>query len=59
MLAKYSTDCPEGYFGINCVENCSMTCRVPGGCNKVTGQCLGGCQAGWTGDRCKKGKRLQ
>ena len=35
-----------------------MTCRDSVKCDKITGYCVGGCQAGWTGDMCDKGKAL-
>mgnify|MGYP003691311099 CR=1 FL=1 len=46
--------CSDGQYGYNCVENCSITCGD--NCDKITGQCIGGCRAGWTGDMCKTGK---
>mgnify|MGYP003689832513 CR=1 FL=1 len=45
-----------GSYGVNCVENCSMTCGIPGNCDRITGYCNGGCQRGWTGVKCEKGK---
>ena len=49
------SECPDGFFGSDCREHCSMTCGIPGSCDKVTGRCHGGCQAGWTGNICDKG----
>ena len=51
-----SIECSDGQYGYNCVGNCSMTCRDSVKCDKITGHCIGGCQAGWMGDMCKKGK---
>nr|XP_022307839.1 uncharacterized protein LOC111113839 [Crassostrea virginica] len=47
--------CSDGQYGYNCVENCSVTCRESDNCDKITGHCIGGCRAGWTGDMCKTG----
>ena len=48
-----------GSYGVNCIGNCSLTCRLPKKCDRVTGHCYGGCQRGWTGVRCEKGKRYR
>ena len=50
-------ECPIGLYGVNCLQNCSLTCGHPGKCDRVTGHCNGGCQRGWTGVRCEEGKR--
>lgn len=52
------SECPTGFYGHNCAENCSMTCADPTTCDKITGHCLGTCQAGWTGNKCEKGTSL-
>ena len=49
------TECSAGVFGKDCAENCSMTCRDPGVCDKVTGHCNGSCLPGWEGDMCDNG----
>nr|XP_022309955.1 uncharacterized protein LOC111115489 [Crassostrea virginica] len=51
-------ECPEGLYGRNCLQNCSMTCGDPGRCDIMTGHCNGGCQIGWTGAMCEKGYHL-
>ncbi|XP_078330403.1 uncharacterized protein LOC111112506 [Crassostrea virginica] len=51
---RCNEECPDGYYGKQCAGKCSLTCVVPGRCDKVTGRCLGGCQAGWTGNMCKE-----
>ena len=52
-----SSECFEGSYGQDCLNNCSTTCGVLGTCDKVTGFCFGGCQAGWKGDMCETGKQ--
>ena len=52
----YLTECVVGFFGDNCVENCSKMCGDPGVCDKVTGHCNGSCLAGWEGVMCQNGK---
>ena len=51
-------ECPEGLYGYNCDKQCSENCGDPNKCNRMTGQCKGGCQAGWTEGRCEKGECL-
>lgn len=48
-------ECREGWYGLNCSQQCVGHCRNGATCNHVTGQCDGGCDAGWTGHQCKKG----
>lgn len=55
---NYLTACPEGLYGYNCDKQCNMNCGDPGKCDRMTGQCENGCQAGWTEDRCEKGECL-
>uniref|UniRef100_A0A8W8NSY8 EGF-like domain-containing protein n=1 Tax=Magallana gigas TaxID=29159 RepID=A0A8W8NSY8_MAGGI len=40
-------ECPDGWYGSNCQEQCNVNCGVPYRCDRVTGQCEGGCQVGW------------
>lgn len=44
--------CKSGYYGKECKQQCSINCNVTTQCNKVTGQCEGGCKPGWTGNTC-------
>eukprot|EP00105_Crassostrea_gigas_P007657 XP_011421974.2 PREDICTED: multiple epidermal growth factor-like domains protein 6 [Crassostrea gigas] len=50
---KCKLACPDGCYGINCQEQCNINCGVPYRCDRVTGQCEGGCQVGWKGETCK------
>lgn len=50
------SDCKEGWYGVNCSQQCVGYCRDGSTCHHVTGQCNEGCAAGWTGSLCKKGK---
>uniref|UniRef100_K1RQT6 Endothelial cells scavenger receptor n=1 Tax=Magallana gigas TaxID=29159 RepID=K1RQT6_MAGGI len=45
-------ECPDGWYGSNCQEQCNVNCGVPYRCDRVTGQCEGGCQVGWKGVKC-------
>lgn len=49
------TECDDGLYGANCEGFCSPDCKTPGMCDKRTGQCDGGCQAGWTQHKCDSG----
>lgn len=48
--------CPDGRYGINCQEQCNVNCGVSYRCDRVTGQCEGGCQVGWKGETCDTSK---
>ena len=52
---KILAACPSGRYGYNCQENCSSNCGVLERCDRVTGQCEGGCQLGWKGTTCDTG----
>lgn len=49
-------ECTNGWYGLNCSHQCSGHCRDGVTCNPMTGQCDGGCNVGWTGVMCEKGK---
>lgn len=50
------TECTDGNYGLNCVNNCSDHCLNDLPCNKQTGHCNGGCNPGYTNGDCSKGK---
>ena len=50
-----SKGCTEGWYGLDCKQQCSGHCRDNAVCNHVTGGCNVGCTAGWTGTLCNKG----
>lgn len=47
-------ECREGWYGVNCKQQCVGYCREGTTCNHVTGQCDRGCDAEWTGYMCDK-----
>ena len=55
-LTLFNTECPEGSFGQNCRQNCSIHCLISGKCDKIKGYCIGGCQTGWKNLQCDEGK---
>ena len=52
----FLSECSVGFYGVNCLQNCSMTCGIPGNCDRITGYCNDGCQRGWAGVSCEEGK---
>lgn len=52
LLQCMFTECSPGFYGQDCQENCSTNCIVPRRCQRVTGQCEGGCHAGWKEPKC-------
>ena len=50
-------ECSKGFYGPNCLGNCSLNCVQSRECDIFTGHCNGGCQRGWTGAMCEEGKR--
>lgn len=54
-LIYCASECMRGWYGVNCSRPCVGYCKDGTTCNHVTGQCNGGCNAGWTGIFCYKG----
>ena len=50
------TECPNGRYGHNCKDHCSEHCLLMGVCDRMTGNCVGGCQAGWKNKKCDLGR---
>lgn len=50
------TECDDGAYGYNCVNNCSGHCLQNSPCNKQTGHCDKGCNPGYTHSDCNKGE---
>ncbi|CAC5417493.1 unnamed protein product [Mytilus coruscus] len=46
-----NTTCQAGTYGNDCLETCSVNCFNQT-CNKITGECLLGCNSGWLGFNC-------
>lgn len=48
--------CESGYYGQNCINQCSINCNVFKSCDMVIGKCYFGCKPGWSGNTCDQGK---
>lgn len=55
-LLSTSKECREGWYSVDCSQQCAGHCRDGATCNHVTGLCDGGCDVGWTGYFCENGK---
>lgn len=49
-------ECPAGQFGLDCIKRCSEHCLVKDLCDRVRGECTGGCLDGFVGTHCNKCK---
>ncbi|KAK6990663.1 delta-like protein 4, partial [Biomphalaria glabrata] len=47
-------ECQEGKWGDNCSSPCSSNCITYDTCNKMTGECQGGCKPGFQTPNCEK-----
>lgn len=56
FILHYETEkaCPNGKYGNNCQRQCNINCGIKARCDRITGQCEGGCQTGWKGITCDK-----
>ncbi|GFN73510.1 multiple epidermal growth factor-like domains 10 [Plakobranchus ocellatus] len=52
VSSQLVTACPVGYYGPACRYLCSNKC-LSMECHNITGACLDGCQAGYTGENCQ------
>lgn len=52
---SWISECPSGFYGKNCNQQCSSNCFVTNNCNRFTGQCDKGCKLGWIGSTCDQG----
>merc|ERR1719239_1804290 len=43
-------ECPEGYYGVNCAQDCTCITENTESCNNVDGTCT--CKPGFIGDIC-------
>lgn len=50
-------ECQNEYYGKDCKNKCSVNCKMTNSCDKITGQCDGGCITGWSGNSCSQSKR--
>lgn len=39
-----------GYYGYECMDQCSTFCKASRDCDHLTGFCIDGCKSGWQGD---------
>lgn len=51
----FTTECPDGRYGLGCNERCTGYCKHNQSCNHVTGLCDLGCANGFIGAQCNKG----
>lgn len=56
LTPRTLTECVDGTFGFNCVNNCSGYCSNDSLCNKQTGHCDRGCKPGYSNSDCGKSK---
>ncbi|KAK3594319.1 hypothetical protein CHS0354_028699 [Potamilus streckersoni] len=51
-------ECQKGTFGDVCNETCGNCLNGSLSCNSITGQCIDGCERGWSGITCKEGCKI-
>ena len=47
--------CDSGYYGVECLQECSSFCKLSKNCHHVSGHCKDGCKKGWQGMDCFEG----
>lgn len=52
----FISECINGYYGNDCINQCSVNCDVTSRCEKSTGQCDEGCIPGLRGIMCNQSK---
>lgn len=52
LFIKIILECWFGYYGENCMNQCSLNCNVIRRCDRFIGSCDGGCKLGWIGNIC-------
>lgn len=55
ICIKTVSECNDGTFGHDCINNCSGHCLNKSPCNKQTGHCDRGCDPGYNTEDCNKG----
>ena len=50
----FITECDEGFYGTYCNQTCGNCFQTT--CDKTTGRCPDGCDAGWNGNLCIDGE---
>lgn len=58
LFQKTKKECSPGTYGQGCSKDCSGHCLNDATCNRTTGNCDQGCQAGHKGCLCDKGLKL-
>lgn len=55
LCVFFLTECKKTWYGVNCRQRCAGHCKDNDTCDRLTSQCAGGCDAGWTGSLCNRG----
>ena len=55
IIYQCFVECSPGFYGVECLQECSSFCKRSRDCNHVTGFCKNGCKTGWQGSDCFKG----
>lgn len=56
ILHSFVTECDDGTYGFDCVNNCSSHCLNNSSCEKHNGHCKNGCNPGYTNLLCNERK---
>ena len=55
MSLKFLAACDDYKFGPKCTKSCRCRDKKEA-CDKETGRCRSGCETGWSGEDCYRGK---